>query len=122
MTRWVKAFVLGLACVAVAVGQSPPSHLPDVPKSPSGATDGPRVGDVIALQTSGQPDRKVKVLGVTRSGGEPLADLQDLATSARYTVPVRMLTPAPRPVRSAATSRPTGWAPPPTLPSPWSRC
>lgn len=112
MTRWVKAVVLGLACVAVAVGQSPPSHLPDVPKSPSGATEGPRVGDVIALQTSGQPDRRVKVVGVTRTGGEPLADLQDLATSARYTVPVRMLTPSPRSVQTAAT----GWAPPPTRP------
>jgi hypothetical protein len=77
---------------------------------------------VIALRTAGQPERKVKVLRVTRpDGGELLADLQDLATGARYTVPARMLTarprtPTPTSAGNALHHNPTRWnkaTPPP---------
>jgi len=115
---WAKTLAAGLACAGLTAGQAPPSSVsarPPAPSSPPGATDGPREGDVIALRTAGQPERKVKVLRVTRpDGGEALADLQDTATGARYTVPARMLTAKPRPVsppagRSALAHNPTRW-------------
>ncbi|HET6574259.1 MAG TPA: HEAT repeat domain-containing protein [Fimbriiglobus sp.] len=120
MTRWAWAttVAVGLACAGIAAGQAPPTRVsvaPPAPSSPPGATDGPRAGDVIALRTAGQPERKVKVLRLTRpDGGELLADLQDLATGARYTVPARMLTAKPRPAppTSAGTGlyhNPTRW-------------
>jgi hypothetical protein len=65
---------------------------------------------VIALPTPNRPDRKVKVLRVSRpDGGEPLADLQDVATGARYTIPARLLTTKPPTGRPALVHNPTRW-------------
>ncbi len=112
MTRWAWAGAVAAACAGFSAGQSPPAPVsvaPPAVSSPPGATDGPRAGDVITFRTAGQPERRVKVLRVTASaGGEPLADLQDLTTGARYTVPARMLTVktvAPK----ASPVRPTQW-------------
>jgi hypothetical protein len=130
---WAKAVAAGLACAGFAAGQAPPARVsvaPPAPSSPPEATDGPRTGDVIALRSVGQPERKVTVLRVTRSdGGEALADLQDLATGARYTVPARMLSAKPKavapPARTGLLYNPTRWnkparpsAPPGATPKP----
>lgn len=117
---WAKAAAAGLACAGFAAGQAPPTRVsvaPPAPSSPPEATDGLRAGVVIALRAAGQPERKVTVLRVTRpDGGEALADLQDLATGARYTVPARMLTAKPRPVappaRAGLLYNPTRWSKP----------
>ena len=114
---WAKSVAAGLACAGFVAGQAPPARVsvsPPAHSSPPEAKDGPREGDVIALPTAGQPERKVKVLRVTRSdGGEAMADLQDQATGARYTVPARMLTAKPRPTappaRSGLLHNPTRW-------------
>jgi hypothetical protein len=114
MTRWAWAGAVAAACAGFSAGQSPPAPVsvaPPAVSSPPGATDGPRAGDVITFRTAGQPERRVKVLRVTASaGGEPLADLQDLTTGARYTVPARMLTAKPA-APKAAPVRPTQWTP-----------
>ncbi len=118
MTRWVwaKTVAATLACAGFAAGQSPTrvSVTPPVPTSPPEARDGPREGDVIVLRTAGQPERRVKVVRVTTpAGGEAVADLQDQATGARYTVPARMLTAKPRanapPARPGPLANRTQW-------------
>src|SRR5689334_9572777 len=126
MTRWAwaKAVAAALACAGITAGQAPPASTPPAPTAvspPPGPADGPREGDVLTFRTAGQPERQVKVLRVTGSAdGEPLADLQDLTTGARYTVPARVLASASKPAAppKAAAIPATQWstAPRPATP------
>jgi hypothetical protein len=78
---------------------------------------------VLTIRTAGQPERQVKVLQVTGfPGGEPLADLQDLTTGARYTVPAKMLTAMAKPAApKAAPVPPTQWSTTPAAYNPFTR-
>ncbi len=78
MTRW-----LALALIGVAVSGP--------------ATAAPREGDVVVFRTSGQPERRLKVLRVSAfPDGESLADVEDLATGDRFTLPGKVLAAAGR--------------------------
>jgi hypothetical protein len=97
MTRW-----LALALLALAVS------------GPASAA--PREGDVVVFRTSGQPERRLKVLRVSAfPDGESLADVQDEATGDRFTLPGKVLAaagrirnpePKPEPVQVPVAAKP----------------
>jgi hypothetical protein len=107
---WVKAVAAVGASAAFAAGQPPSPQVSVTPPAlalPPGAADGPQEGVVITVRTTGQRERKVRVVRKIRTdAGELLADLHDLTTGARYTVPVEVLAAMARPLPRTASSPP----------------
>ena len=88
MARWIGLGALALASATFAIGQSP---APPPPPAPTAAA-GPRVGEVMTFRTSGQPERRVrivKIIGTPETDG--LADVQDLGTGAKYSLPLKIV-------------------------------
>lgn len=54
------------------------------------AAEPPRVGDVLSVRTAGQPERQVRVTALPPDA-EGFADVLDLGTGARYSLPARLL-------------------------------
>ncbi len=100
---WVAVVIA--TWVGVAPAQSPPARPAPQPS-----------GEILIQKTAGQPERRLRLLKFnTGPDGERVADLQDLGTGARYTVPVAALagmTRAPAGPTDAAQT-----TPPPALPS-----
>ncbi len=107
MTRWLcaRGIAIVLACGTFTVAQSP---------APT-----PQVGDIFTFRTAGQPERKVKIVRIAPfSDGESLADVEDVASGAKYTIPAKVLMASARTVArvpervSATPPRPAesnGW-------------
>lgn len=125
MTRWLwaRAAAVVLACGTFTVAQSP-APLATTP------APAPREGDIFTFRTAGQPERKVKITRVTPfADGDALADVEDLATGAKYTIPAKVLMASARsvarvPEKVSATppsfskhADPNGWPKKPTNPS-----
>lgn len=78
MTRWLALALLGIAVSGTALAA-------------------PKEGDVVVFRTSGQPERRLKVLRVSAfPDGESLADVEDIATGDRFTLPGKVLAAAGR--------------------------
>lgn len=115
MNRWLQrwAVMVGVACggataaqpsgtpAALAGGSSPPPAV----SPPTGGPTAPE--KVLVIRTSGQPDRQVRVLNVsTFSDGESIADVQDLATGQRFSIPGPMLAYLQKQTGSAPATAP----------------
>lgn len=74
----------------------------------------PREGDLLTFRTAGQPERRVRILRITGTIDDGLADVQDLSSNAKYSIPLKVLASM---ARSAATTAP-GTVPPAALPAP----
>lgn len=86
MKRWAWASVAAFAGAASALGQVPPSA------PPAASSAMPNSGEVVVIRTAGQPDRHLKVLRITGSAdADALADVQDVTTGAKYTIPAKVL-------------------------------
>jgi len=86
MKRWAWATAAAFAGTVSAVGQTPPAV-------PAAASSTPaKGGDVVVIRTAGQPDRQLRILKVTSYGdGESIADVQDVASGAKYSIPAKVL-------------------------------
>ena len=90
MARWISTGALAFAWAGFAVGQT--AAPAPVPAQAETATAGPQVGEVLTFRTSGQPARRVRiqrVVGTPEADG--LADVQDLGTGARYSIPLKVV-------------------------------
>ena len=84
MARWIGLGALALVWATVAAGQTPAP-------APT-AVAGPRVGEVMTFRTSGQPERRVRVVRVIGTPDtDGLADVEDLGTGAKYSVPLKVV-------------------------------
>ena len=108
MARWISTGALAFAWAGFAVGQ-PPAPAPVAPPAET-ATAGPQVGEVLTFRTAGQPERRVRI---QRVAGTPeadgLADVQDLGTGARYSIPLKVVAMMAR--ASVAETPPPGTIP-----------
>jgi hypothetical protein len=90
MTRWISTGALAFAWAGFAAGQNPtPARVASEVET---ATAGPQVGEVFTFRTAGQPERRVRlqrVVGTPEADG--LADVQDLGTGARYSIPLKIV-------------------------------
>lgn len=102
MTRWLlRAAAVTVGFVSPAAAQQlPPAALANTPTVPGPAAraaapdDGPVV---LLMRTTGQPDRKLRV--VKRSSfldGESLVDVQDVASGQTFTIPGKLADRLPR--------------------------
>lgn len=99
--RRVWAGLVLAAWVGTAPAQSPPAR----PAAPQPA------GDILIQKTAGQPERRLRLLRMdTGPDGERVADVQDLGTGARYTLPAAALAGMTR-VAGGPTTSPTAAAP-----------
>ncbi len=90
MARWISTGALAFAWTGFAVGQiaTPAPVAPQVET----ATAGPQVGDVLTFRTAGQPERRVRIQRVVGTpDADGLADVQDLGTGARYSIPLKVV-------------------------------
>jgi len=84
MARWIGTGALALAWVTFAAAQAPVA----TPAPPAE----PRIGEVMTFRTAGQPERRVRVVNVVGTAEtDGLADVQDLGTGAKYSVPLKVV-------------------------------
>src|SRR4051794_27226997 len=98
MKRWVRSssMAAALACAGWSAAQGPPVTAA-VPTASPAQAGGPQEGDIIVFRTAGQPERRVKVIKISRfEDGEVLADVQDQTSGDSYTLPLRAASSAPR--------------------------
>jgi len=105
MARWISTGALAFAWAALAAGQAPAPTPPPAVAAPAL----PRVGEVLTFRTSGQPERRVRIQGVVGTAEtDGLADVQDLGTGAKYSLPLKVVALM---ARSSFTEAPTPAAP-----------
>lgn len=115
MTRWFlrgAVAAAGWGWVGLAAAQLPsPAALANTGTVPSPAIRA--TSDEVAvllMRTTGQPDRRLKVLNrSTYSDGESLVDVQDLASGQKFTLPGKL---ADRLPRESAAAPPVAFPPP----------
>ena len=118
MNRRVRATMAAATLWTGPLFGQVPLPMPSAP--PAGASAAadlvPAEGDVFVFRTAGQPERRVKVVRLSGADGEALADVQDVGTGARYTLPVKVLTAMMKAAsRPPVAERPS---PPPSVPTP----
>ena len=90
MARWISTGALAFAWAGFAVGQTPAPA--PVASRVETATAGPKVGEVLTFRTAGQPERRVRIQRVVGTpDADGLADVQDLGTGARYSIPLKVV-------------------------------
>lgn len=90
---------------AAWVGIAPAQSQPARPAAPQPA------GDILVQKTAGQPDRRLRLLRIdTGPDGQRVADVQDLTSGAKYTLPAAALSGMKREV--VVVANPTPPSPP----------
>ncbi len=125
MTRWLMhatAVTAGWTGLAAAQPLSP-AALANAPTTPASAVRGAAPEDVVVLlmRTTGQPDRKLKVMNrSTFDNGDVLVDVRDEATGQQFTLPGQMADRLPRAGAATPSADPPrpGHFPPPPVPTP----
>lgn len=110
--RW--ALLAGVACGGAASAQSSrtPAALaggsaPAPVVSPPVRAQAPSTDTVLVMKTAGQPDRRLRVLNVSNfSDGESLADVQDVDSGQKFSIPGRMVGQLKRVVETTASLPP----------------
>ncbi len=117
MTRWLlRATAVSAGWTGFAAAQSlPPAALANTGTAPAPAVRAAAPDEavvVLLMRTTGQPDRKLKVLKRSAfDDGEVLVDVQDVGTGQTFTLPGKLADKMPR-----AGAAPLAAPPPPVQP------
>jgi len=94
---WCGTIVTGLTWLGsqglpAQAPASRPAPVPvAVPATTSSAAGVPKEGDLLTFRTAGQPERRVRVIRISGTIDDGLADVQDLSSNAKYSIPLRVL-------------------------------
>jgi hypothetical protein len=141
MIRTMRHWLVGVAVAGGGVATAQPSTSPaalaaGVPSATRSTSadpaparaQAPADAELLVMRTAGQPDRRIQVLKVSQyPDGQSVADLLDVESGQRFTVPGRMVAglrraagaapPTPAAAVPPPAPKPAAFAPPPIQPA-----